>query len=244
MRVIVQRFFIILVLSCFFNGFLLAASEYDDEDGYLSEDDYAYEEESHDYLEPWNRLMFHFNDRLYFVVLKPVTEGYVYIVPEFARLGMSNVFSNLSYPARFTNCLLQGKGEGAASESARFFVNSAFGLLGLIDIAKHDPDLRKREEDFGQTLGVYGAGGGAYIVWPFLGPSTVRDTIGYCGDALLNPVWYINPWWLSGSISSYERINALSFSIGDYETFKDAAFEPYVAMKDGYFQLRKKKVEE
>ncbi|MBW1895014.1 MAG: VacJ family lipoprotein [Deltaproteobacteria bacterium] len=244
MRGIVRRLFIILVLCFLCHGYAMAADEYDEEDDYLSDENLLYEEESQDYLEPWNRLMFNFNDRLYFLILKPVTEGYVYISPVYVRVGVFNFFSNLSFPVRFVNSLLQGKGEAAERESARFIVNSTIGVLGFGNPAENDPNLKKSDEDFGQTLGSYGAGGGAYVVWPFLGPSTIRDTIGDCGDAFLNPTWYIKPRWVSTCIWSYDRINSLSFRMGDYETLKAAAFEPYIALKDGYLQLREKKIEE
>ena len=122
--------------------------------------------------------MFNFNDRLYFLVMKPVTEGYVYIAPVSIRLGVSNFFSNLSFPVRFTNSLLQCKGDGAAVELWRFLLNSTVGFLGFGNPAGRYPNLNQSDEDFGQTLGSYGVGNGAYVVWPILGPSTLRDTLG------------------------------------------------------------------
>ena len=118
MRGTIRRLFIILMICFLCHGDALAVDEYDEEDDYLS-DDLLYEEASEDYLEPWNRLMFDFNDRLYFLVLKPVVEGYVYISPVYVRVGVSNFFSNLSFPIRFVNSLLQGKGAAAEREFAR-----------------------------------------------------------------------------------------------------------------------------
>ncbi|MBW2219405.1 MAG: VacJ family lipoprotein [Deltaproteobacteria bacterium] len=155
MRGIVRRLFIILMLCFLCHGYAMAADEYDEEDDYLSDENLLYEEESQDYLEPWNRLMFNFNDRLYFLILKPVTEGYVYISPVYVRVGVFNFFSNLSFPVRFVNSLLQGKGEAAERESARFIVNSTIGVLGFGNPAENDPNLKKSDEDFGQTLGSY-----------------------------------------------------------------------------------------
>ena len=233
-----------MMICCSVCGSAIAADEYDEEDDYLSDDVYLYEEESEDYLEPWNRLMFNFNDRLYFLVIKPVAEGYVYIAPVPFRICISNFFSNLSFPVRFTNSLLQGKGDGAAVELWRFLVNSTVGIFGFGNPAGNHLDLKKSDEDFGQTLGSYGIGDGAYVVWPILGPSTLRDTVGDCGDAFLRLTFYIEPLWASAGVWSFDRINSLSFSMGDYEALKDAAFEPYIAIKDGYLQLREKKIEE
>ena len=126
MKKIIRGLFVILMVCCSICGPVGAADEYNEEDDYLSDDDYLLEEETQDYLEPWNRLMFNFNDRLYFLVMKPVTEGYVFIAPVSFRLYISNFFSNLSFPVRFTNSLLQGKGDGAAVELWRFLVNLQF----------------------------------------------------------------------------------------------------------------------
>jgi phospholipid-binding lipoprotein MlaA len=244
MKGMVRRLFIVLMICCSFCGSAIAADEYDEDDDYLSDDVYMYEEEPEDYLEPWNRLMFTFNDRLYFLVMKPVAKGYVYITPVSFRICISNFFTNLMFPVRFTNSLFQGKGDSASEELWRFLINSTAGILGFGNPAGNHLGLQKSDEDFGQTLGRYGVGDGAYVVWPILGPSTLRDTVGDCCDAFLRPTYYIEPWWASVGVWSFDRINALSFSLGDYETLKEVAFEPYIALKDGYLQLREKKIEE
>lgn len=99
-------------------------------------------------------------------------------------------------------------------------------------------------EDFGQTLGAYGIGNGIYIVWPLLGPSTLRDTIGIAGDNFLKPVSYIEPLDLSLGVTGLRIINETSFKIGDYETFKNAALEPYEGLRNAYIQNRAKKIKE
>ena len=133
--------------------------------------------------EPFNRAMFNFNDRLYFGVLKPVAEAYRAIVPEPSRVSVGNFFSNLRSPIRFVNCLLQANVIGAATELFRFMLNITIGLAGLFDAAgSEEIGLLRQDEDFGQTLGFYGIGHGFYIVWPFLGPSSPRDTVGMAGD--------------------------------------------------------------
>ncbi len=94
----------------------------------------------------------------------------------------------------------------------------------------------------GQTLGVYGVGHGLYIVWPVFGPSSPRDSIILVGNYFLYPPWYIQPWYASLGVSTYELVNSTSLRIGDYEALKDAAIDPYVAFRDAYIQYRMKQI--
>jgi phospholipid-binding lipoprotein MlaA len=192
-----------------------------------------------DPIEPWNRLMFRFNDRLYFWVMKPVARGYNAVVPEPVRLSVRNFFRNVAMPIRFVNSLLQGKFKGAGTELARFCLNTTVGLAGFFDVAKSRFKLDPQNEDLGQTLGFYGMGGLMYIVWPFLGPSTVRDSIGLAGDGFLYPVNYISPIEAAIGVNAYERINTTSLELGTYESVIKAALEPYIAVRDAYVQYRK-----
>ncbi len=213
----------------------------------LDEFDDEFEEikvEVSDPLEFWNRAMFHFNDKLYFWILKPLARGYRAVIPKPARVCVKNFFHNLTTPIRMVNCLLQGKVGAAGGELGRFIVNSTVGVLGFGNPARHDPKLNPSEEDLGQTLGTYGIGNGPYIVWPILGPSTLRDSIGLAGDWFLNPVSYVEPTEASLEIRGYEIVNDTSLRIGEYESIKKASLEPYVAIRDGYIQYRRKKVEE
>lgn len=188
-----------------------------------------------DPLESVNRAFFQFNDRLYFYALKPVAQGYKAVVPEKARVGVRNFFNNILFPVRFVNCLLQGKVEGAANEFANFMLNSTFGIAGFIDITKGE--IPRHREDLGQTFGVYGVGPGFFIVWPFLGPSTLRDSVGMAGDSFLNPFNYTD-WYYSVGARAYDTVNETSLSIGDYEAFKNAALDPYISMRSAYYQNR------
>ena len=197
-----------------------------------------------DPIEPFNRAVYQFNDKLYFWVLKPVAQGYNKVVPEVARVSVSNFFSNITFPIRFVNCLLQANFDGAARELGRFMVNTVLGVGGLMDPAsRKDADLEKQDNDFGQTLGVYGVGQGFYIMWPILGPSSPRDTVGLVGDSFLNPVNYVTPWEAAAGISVYNKVNDTSLKIGDYEALKEAAIDPYVAIRDVYAQSRHKKIQ-
>jgi phospholipid-binding lipoprotein MlaA len=191
-----------------------------------------------DPIEPLNRLMFNFNDKLYFWALKPVARGYNAVVPEPVRVSVRDFFRNVAMPVRFVNSVLQGKIKGAGTELARFGINTTIGLAGFFDVAKSWFDLNAQDEDLGQTFGSYGMGGMMYIVWPFLGPSTVRDTVGFVGDSFLDVANYINPFYIPMSIHAYDRINKTSLDLGTYEDLKESAIEPYTAFRDAYIQYR------
>lgn len=195
-----------------------------------------------DPIEPFNRAMFYFNDKLYSWVLRPVALGYRKVTPEKARIGVRNFFSNLTTPIRFANCLLQGKGEAAATEFSRLIVNSTVGLFGFVDVFKDNPDMHPDPEDLGQTLGKWGVGDGFYIVWPILGSSTLRDTVGLAGDTFLNPITYMDNTEAALAIRGYDRINTISFRIEDIDAAKKAAFDPYEATRNFYIQLRQSKI--
>ena len=134
-----------------------------------------------DPLERFNRSMFEFNEGVDRYAFKPAAKGYNFIMPSFANKGVSNFFSNVDDIVVFFNQILQFKFAEATATSARFVFNTSFGLLGLIDVASH-MDLAKHNEDFGQTLAVWGVNSGPYLVLPFIGPSTIRDSAGLAVD--------------------------------------------------------------
>jgi len=191
-----------------------------------------------DPLEPFNRLMFNFNDKLYFWFLKPVAQGYKVVVPQVARTGVSNFFYNLAMPVRLVNSLLQGKGNRAGFEFSRFLINTTIGVLGFGNPAGQFAELNPPPEDLGQTLGAWGIGNGFYIVWPVLGFSTLRDSVGLAGDYWLRPVTYVDSLVAELGIKGADMINETSLHIGQYEDFKNNAFEPYTAFRNAYIQHR------
>jgi phospholipid-binding lipoprotein MlaA len=196
--------------------------------------------------------MFEVNDKFYFYLLKPVAQVYKAVLPEQVRLSVRSAISNVTTPVRFFNCILQGKMEKAGIELSRFIVNSTAGILGIFDVAKKYGKIEKQDEDFGQTLGFYGVKEGFYIVWPIFGPSNVRDTFGMIGDFFADPFVYVNPNTSLGFmevnttirtiISSSNRVNETSLTLGTYEEFLESSIDPYVAMRDAYFNLRRNKI--
>ena len=222
-------------------------SNLEEKDEFLDEFESEFEEKAVTVADPlsfWNRAMFHFNDKLYFWFLKPVAKGYKVVIPGVVRTGVRNFFSNIYTPIRLTSCVLQGKVKAGGTEFVRFVVNSTIGIAGVADPAKKYLKLDISDEDFGQTLGAYGIGNGFYLVWPLLGPSTLRDSVGMVGDRFLNPITYVKPVEASVAIWSFDKINETSLHIGDYESIKEAAVEPYEAFRDAYIQYRITKVKQ
>jgi phospholipid-binding lipoprotein MlaA len=197
-----------------------------------------------DPLYAWNKAMYHVNDKLYFWLMKPLAQGYSAVVPEDMRISVSNFFQNITTPIRFVSSLLQLKIRDAGNELLRFLYNSTAGVGGLVDAAKEDLGIKQQDEDLGQTLGSYGIGHGFYIVWPILGPSSARDTVGKVGDYFLDPVYYINPTESALGMKVYDKVNETSLHIGDYEDLKKSAIDPYISIRDAYLQHRKKQVED
>lgn len=195
-----------------------------------------------DPLEPVNRVFFHFNDKLYFWVLKPIATGYKAVIPEDGRLGVQNFFSNLTTPARLVNCLLQARLKHAGNEAVRFFLNTTLGMAGFLDLGKTELKIEKQEADFGQTLGIWGMGPAFYINWPVLGPSTLRETIGYVGDLFLDPRTYLPNRPIYYAIRPIELVNETSLTLGEYENLKKAALDPYIALREAYHQFRQNKI--
>ena len=137
--------------------------------------------------DPWigyNRVMFDINDTIDAYTLKPIAIGYKAVTPSFIRTGVHNFFNNVSDTRNFANNLLQGKVRDAGVDTTRFILNTTLGVVGVFDVATA-MGLQANDEDFGQTLGVWGVPNGPYVVLPLLGPSTVRDSVGKLPDGLL-----------------------------------------------------------
>ncbi len=205
-----------------------------------------------DPLSGYNRVMTNFNDKFYTNILEPTAKAYKAVMPKPIRKGLANAFDNLMYPIRLLNNLLQLKFKNSFLETQRFLLNSTIGLGGLVDVANDNFHIKQHQEDFGQTLGFYGAGGGFYIVWPILGPSNVRDTIGMITDGLINPMTYIENRGYnffdnsteSLGVKAGEIVDYSSLHIGEYEELKKDAIDLYPFLKNVYEQRRKKQISE
>ena len=212
------------------------------------EDDWMDEEDPEsplpDPLEPLNRAFYHFNDKLYFWFLKPVGIGYETVLPLLARVSIRNFFSNLMMPVRAISCLLQGKFKGVGIELTRFMVNTSAGFLGFQDVAKIALDMPLQDEDLGQTLAFYGISPGLYLTLPFLGPTTLRGAVGWGGQAFLNPLnYFFEDWFPYLFARGFEIVNNTSLRIGEYEALKEASLDPYIAMRDAFYQYRLSQIE-
>jgi phospholipid-binding lipoprotein MlaA len=205
-----------------------------------------------DPLSGYNRAMTNINDYFYLNILDPVAKTYKAVLPKPLRKGVANIFDNLMFPLRLANNLLQLKFKNSYTETQRFLLNSTIGLAGFVDIANDKFHIKQKQEDFGQTLGFYGVGSGFYIVWPILGPSNVRDTIGLITDGLANPMTYMPNRGYNVFDNDFEAISAktldiINFSslhVGEYRKLKKDAIDLYPFLKNIYEQRRKKQIAE
>lgn len=192
--------------------------------------------------DPWegfNEKMFWFNrEVLDRYVLKPIATGWNFILPDQAQRGIHNVFDNLAVVRRVVNNALQLKFTGAATEVARFGINSTVGLAGLFDVAKDGFGIAQRDEDTGQTFGVWGMGAGPYLVLPFLPPLTVRDGIGYVIDGAMTPYIYFLPWYTLLAGTTVNTVNERSINLDRYERVAETTVDLYGAVRNAYLQRR------
>lgn len=145
-------------------------------------------------VDPWegfNRAMFSFNEGLDRAVVKPVTQGYRFIMPDFAEQGVHNFFENIGDVKTFFNNVLQGKPKEASEDLGRVIVNTTIGIGGLFDVASAF-GIPKHDEDFGQTLGAWGVESGPYLVLPLFGPSSLRDGVGRIPDMMVDPIQQVS----------------------------------------------------
>lgn len=196
------------------------------------------ERDPRDPLEPWNRAVYQFNDKVDQVVAKPVATAYRRVVPSEVRDRVRNFFANLADPFIGVNSFLQGKVEDGITDWMRFLFNSTFGLFGIHDMAT-EMGLEKHNEDFGQTFGRWGAGPGPYLVLPFLGSSSVRDGIGTGFDIYTDPLRLVQPdsveYGLWGLRLTQTRADLLEAS----RILEEAALDKYTFQRDAYLQRRR-----
>jgi len=205
-----------------------------------------------DPLSGYNEMMTSFNDTVYVYALRPLAQGYASILPRPAREGIGNAFENLLFPVRLVNNLLQFKFQNSIEELGRFVINSTIGILGFMDVAQSEFGLKPHNEDFGQTLGFYGLGGGFHVVLPFLGPSNVRDIVGLVGDTWASPLSYIEErdanlldsseeeWALKG----FSGLNKISLHVDEIDALRKDAIDLYPLLRSIYESRRVKQISE
>jgi len=229
-------------------------------------DPFAKADEEGEEYDPWesfNTFVFEFNRQVDKYALKPVAQGYDFIIPDLVQVGISNIFYNLRFPQRFLNNVFQGKVKGAGIEVGRFLLNTTVGYAGFMDLAK-EIDLVTPDEDFGQTLGFYGVKPGPYLVLPFLQPFTVRDFAGYVTDIFLNPInWLVAPIIevdgipsliahknrtttsiLQISVRVGEIVNERSRNLEKFQGVEEATLDLYTAVRNAYLQSRTRAIRE
>ena len=192
-----------------------------------------------DPFESFNEKMFWFNrEVLDRYVLKPIATGWDFLLPDPVQRGVHNFFDNLAVVRRVVNNSLQLKFNGAGTELARFTINSTVGVVGFFDVAKDAFGIEQRDEDTGQTFGVWGAGPGPYLVLPFLPPLTIRDGIGYAFDVAMTPYTYFIPWWASVAGTATSTVNERSLNLDRFERVAESTVDLYGAVRNGYLQRR------
>ncbi len=195
-------------------------------------------EEDRDPLEGINRAVYSFNENVDKAVVKPLATVYHDAIPEFVRTGVANFFGNLAYPIVIVNDMLQGKITQGLDDTSRFMTNSTFGLLGFLDVAT-PAGMPAHNEDFGQTLGVWGFGEGVYIVLPFLGPSNLRDSVGLAADYQMDILNYHSDMSQRNVARGVRVVDARSHLLGASRVFEEAAaFDPYGFTREAYRQRR------
>jgi phospholipid-binding lipoprotein MlaA len=199
----------------------------------------------YDPWEPFNEKMFDFNVKLDRYVLKPVARVYKTVVPDPFQVMISNGFDNIRVVPRVVNNLLQGKMGGAGREMSRFLINSTAGIGGLFDPAKDYWGIQPSREDFGQTLGVWGATPGPYLVLPFFEPMTVRDGIGRGLDLFLDPLSYVVPFfWERVGMGLGERLNERALYYDLFQGVEETTLDLYSSVRHFYLLRRERLIKE
>jgi len=229
----------ILLLSCGAfateNAPTTAAQESEFRDPFASDNE-AVKPKVSDPLERLNRTFYHFNTWLYRRVLRPVSSGYQRVAPKPVRVCVDRLFTNLEFPVRVVNNVLEARLKRAGIETARFVVNSTVGVAGLFDPATRWK-LKAQPADFDQTLALYRIPNGIYLNWPVLGPATIRGTVGLAGDSALNPLWYVDvPLAVTAGATGLKVVNSTSLHFEEYDDVMTATMDPYVAVRSAYFE--------
>ncbi|MBW2267957.1 MAG: VacJ family lipoprotein [Deltaproteobacteria bacterium] len=239
---------LILGIGCGVFAGAAAAQEAGGEDAYADDDDVYYDdgEDTGDGGDPWkgmNEAFFSFNEGLDRWFVEPVAKGWDFVLPDFAQRSIRDAFRNITFPVQFVNNLLQGKPAHAGRDVGRFIVNTTVGIGGLLDPAS-TIGLKASEEDFGQTLGVWGVPAGPYLMLPIFGPSSVRDGFGLVVDTGMNVPSYFIPFYASVSLAAGSAVNRRSMVIEELAAERRAAINFYEAVRSAYTQYREAAVKD
>jgi phospholipid-binding lipoprotein MlaA len=195
-----------------------------------------------DPLAPFNEKMFWFNLKVDHYVLHPAAQGYAYVAPQIVRESVGRFFDNVNFIPRMANNLFQLRVADAGGELLRFGINTTIGICGVFDPADRWFGLKRNPNDLGLTMGHYGMPSGPYLVLPFFGPSTIRDTVGKAGDSAMWPLPYFVPWYIyipaDGGKAVVEAVNYRSLHLDLFEDVDRYAVDLYGAVQDGYLQSR------
>ena len=191
-----------------------------------------------DPLEPMNRKVFAFNEAVDAAVLKPVAQVYKAVLPSPVQLAVSNFFGNVKDAWSAVNLFLQGRIADGFSDVMRFGTNTVFGFAGVMDIAT-ELGFERHGEDFGQTLGRWGVPTGAYIVWPILGPSTIRDSIGMPVDMKATPESLVSVSLTRNTMTGLRLVSTRAGLLSATGLIDDIALDKYTFVRNAYLQRRR-----
>jgi phospholipid-binding lipoprotein MlaA len=199
------------------------------------------EENPRDPYEGFNRSMFAVNEAVDKFTAKPVAQAYDMVTPLPVKAGVGNFFGNVGDLWIGVNSALQGKLGDAGVDLGRLLINSSVGIFGFFDVAS-ELGLEKHEEDFGQTMAIWGVGDGGYMFWPIIGPRTVRDTAGWVVDSYADPVWRARPIATRNSMVALRFVDIRASLLPAEKVVDEAALDKYAYIRDAYLQRRRNQI--
>lgn len=194
-----------------------------------------------DPYEGFNRSMFAVNEVVDKYAAKPVAQVYDKAVPLPVKAGVGNLFGNAGDLWVGVNDALQGKFGDAGIDIGRLLVNSTIGIFGLFDVAS-ELGLERHDEDFGQTLAVWGVNDGGYLFWPIIGPRTARDTVGWAVDTYVDPVSSVSPISVRNSVTALRFVDIRASLLPSDRVIEEAALDKYSYIRDAYIQRRRNQI--
>lgn len=199
------------------------------------------DENPRDPYEGFNRSMFAVNEVIDKYAAKPVAQVYDNAAPLPVKASVGNFFGNAGDLWIGVNSALQGKFGDAGIDLGRLLINSTLGIFGLFDVAS-ELGLERHDEDFGQTLAVWGVGDGGYLFWPVIGPRNVRDTVGFAVGTYADPVMYVRPVSVRNSMSALRFVDVRASLLPSDKVVEEAALDKYAYIRDAYLQRRRSQI--